>query len=64
MSWGYRETDALGGKDPYSASKGMVELAIRSYVGSLLNRSKNNIKLGIARAVTNRGRLGRRSHRS
>ena len=48
--WGYRETDALGGKDPYSASKGMAELAIRSYLGSFLTRSKNNIKLGIARA--------------
>ena len=30
--WGYRESDRLGGKDPYSASKGMAELAIRSYV--------------------------------
>ena len=25
--WGYRETDRLGGKDPYSASKGMAELS-------------------------------------
>ena len=29
--WGYRETDTLGGKDPYSASKAMAEIAIRSY---------------------------------
>ena len=29
--WGYRETDALGGKDPYSASKGCAELVIYSY---------------------------------
>ncbi len=29
--WGYRETDRLGGHDPYSASKGMAELAIASY---------------------------------
>ncbi len=29
--WGYRETDHLGGNDPYSASKGMAELAIHSY---------------------------------
>ena len=29
--WGYRESDRLGGKDPYSASKGMAELAIRTY---------------------------------
>ena len=32
--WGYRETDPLGGPDPYSASKGAAELAIRSYVKS------------------------------
>lgn len=29
--WGYRETDLLGGHDPYSASKAMAELAIASY---------------------------------
>ena len=27
--WGYRETDRLGGADPYSASKGAAELVIR-----------------------------------
>ncbi len=32
--WGYREVDRLGGKDPYSASKAMAELAINSYVQS------------------------------
>jgi len=32
--WGYRETDELGGHDPYSASKAGAELAIRSYVNS------------------------------
>ncbi|MCP4356841.1 MAG: CDP-glucose 4,6-dehydratase [Chloroflexi bacterium] len=29
--WGYRENDALGGHDPYSASKAMAELAIAAY---------------------------------
>ncbi len=29
--WGYRENDRLGGKDPYSISKAMCELAIHSY---------------------------------
>lgn len=29
--WGYRETDALGGVDPYSASKAAVELLVASY---------------------------------
>ncbi|HDY7502811.1 CDP-glucose 4,6-dehydratase [Vibrio vulnificus] len=47
--WGYRETDALGGKDPYSASKGMAELVIRSYVESYF-KNKSNIKVGITRA--------------
>ena len=29
--WGYRETDQLGGYDPYSASKACVELLVSSY---------------------------------
>jgi CDP-glucose 4,6-dehydratase len=29
--WGYRENDALGGHDPYSASKAAVELLVSSY---------------------------------
>ena len=28
--WGYRENDPLGGRDPYSASKGCAEIAARS----------------------------------
>jgi CDP-glucose 4,6-dehydratase len=48
--WGYRETDRLGGKDPYSASKGMAELAIRSYVESFFNSPDSNVRIGIARA--------------
>ena len=30
-SWGYRETDRLGGHDPYSASKACTELVVESY---------------------------------
>jgi CDP-glucose 4,6-dehydratase len=48
--WGYRETDRLGGKDPYSASKGMAELVIRSYVESFFNASDSNVRVGITRA--------------
>ena len=48
--WGYRETDRLGGKDPYSASKGMAELAIRSYVESFFSNKDTNVRLGITRA--------------
>jgi CDP-glucose 4,6-dehydratase len=29
--WGYRETDRMGGRDPYSASKGAAELVVRAY---------------------------------
>jgi CDP-glucose 4,6-dehydratase len=32
--WGYRETDAMGGHDPYSASKGAAELVFSSYLRS------------------------------
>ena len=28
MEWGYRESDRLGGSDPYSASKASAELAL------------------------------------
>jgi len=37
--YGYREVDRLGGKDPYSASKGAAELAISSYFRSFLNQA-------------------------
>ncbi len=30
-AWGYRETDRLGGRDPYSASKAGSELVVSSY---------------------------------
>ena len=32
--WGYRETDHLGGSDPYSASKGCAEIIAHSYFTS------------------------------
>jgi len=47
--WGYRETDALGGPDPYSASKGSAELAIRSYVRSYFH-SDGLVRIGVGRA--------------
>jgi len=47
--WGYRESDRLGGKDPYSSSKGMAELAIRTFVESYFN-SSSNVRVGITRA--------------
>jgi len=48
--WGYRESDRLGGKDPYSASKAMAELAIRSFVESYFDESGSNVRLAITRA--------------
>lgn len=30
-TWGYRETDRLGGHDPYSASKAAAEIAVSAY---------------------------------
>jgi len=48
--WGYRETDRLGGKDPYSASKGMAEIAIRTYVESFFNMPDSNVRVGVTRA--------------
>ena len=48
--WGYRETDRLGGKDPYSASKGMAEIVIRSYNESYFKNVNNNIRVSSVRA--------------
>ena len=47
--WGYRETDALGGPDPYSASKGAAELAIRSHVRSYFPKD-GPVRIAVARA--------------
>ena len=40
--WGYRETDEIGGYDPYSSSKGCVELLVSSYRNSYFNTRKYN----------------------
>ncbi len=47
--WGYRETDKLGGPDPYTASKGAAEIAIRSYVRSYFPKD-GKIRVGVGRA--------------
>lgn len=47
---GYHEEDALGGTDPYSASKGAAEFAIQSYVNSFFNKKENKIIIGVGRA--------------
>ncbi|AOV17472.1 CDP-glucose 4,6-dehydratase [Acidihalobacter aeolianus] len=48
--WGYREIDALGGKDIYSGSKGAAELVIKSYINSYFIKSDSNVRIGVARA--------------
>jgi len=48
--WGYRETDAMGGPDPYSASKGAAELAIRSHIKSYFPKSTSKVRITSARA--------------
>ena len=47
--WGYRETDRLGGLDPYSASKGATELMISSHVRSFFPFD-SSVRIGIGRA--------------
>lgn len=38
--YGYRETDSLGGYDPYSASKGAMDIAVSSYRLSFFNPAR------------------------
>ena len=52
-SEGYVETDAMGGHDPYSASKGCAELAISSYRRSYFppeTRKEHGVSLASVRA--------------
>jgi CDP-glucose 4,6-dehydratase len=49
-TWGYRESDALGGSDPYSASKAAAEIAIKSYVKSYFPSSTSNVRIASVRA--------------
>tara|TARA_B110000259_G_scaffold187801_1_gene243400 strand:+ start:1492 stop:2589 length:1098 start_codon:yes stop_codon:yes gene_type:complete len=48
--WGYRETDPMGGPDPYSASKGAAELAIRSHIKSFFPQNNSKVRIASARA--------------
>ncbi|MDC0101058.1 CDP-glucose 4,6-dehydratase [Alphaproteobacteria bacterium] len=47
--WGYRETDTLGGRDPYSASKACTELVVSSFRQSFFE-VKNAPLIATARA--------------
>ena len=52
--WGYRETDPLGGYDPYSSSKGCADLLTNSYRNSYFNikdyKKSHNTLLASCRA--------------
>ena len=51
--WGYRESDSMGGYDPYSNSKGCAELVCSAYRSSFFNPNeynKNCVALATARA--------------
>ena len=51
--WGYRECDSLGGRDPYSASKGAAEVVTASYRQSFFPPDKldhHHVQVATARA--------------
>ena len=49
--WGYKESDALGGQDIYSGSKGAAELIFKSYFHSFFKNIENcNVRLASVRA--------------
>jgi CDP-glucose 4,6-dehydratase len=48
--WGYRENDALGGDDPYSASKGCAELAAHAYIASFFGPGGGKARVATTRA--------------
>ena len=47
-AWGYRENESMGGRDPYSSSKGCAELVTSAYRNSFLQSS--GIAVASARA--------------
>ena len=49
--WGYKENDALGGKDVYSASKASAEIIFNAYYHSFFKDQKvSNVRLASVRA--------------
>ncbi len=48
--WGYKETDAVGGRDIYSGSKGAAEVIFHAYQQSFFNNNNTHIKIATGRA--------------
>lgn len=54
--WGYRESEPMGGYDPYSNSKGCAELVSASYRSSFFNASSHAVH-GVALATVRAGNV-------
>ena len=54
--WPYRETDRLGGYDPYSNSKACAELVVSAYRNSFFNPAEHNLH-GVAIATVRAGNV-------
>ncbi len=52
--WGYRESDQLGGRDPYAASKACAELICDAYRASFFSREADSTGEGSPRLATAR----------
>ncbi|MFA5951846.1 MAG: CDP-glucose 4,6-dehydratase [Hyphomicrobium sp.] len=48
--WAYRETDRLGGKEPYGASKACTEIVVEAYRYSYFSGGDSSCQLATARA--------------
>ena len=48
--WGYRETDALGGWDPYSGSKSAADIVTTSFVRSFFAPAADLARIATVRA--------------
>jgi len=46
--WGYRENDPMGGHDPYSASKGAIEIVCSAYRRSFFDKAGRGPHMGFA----------------
>ena len=57
--WGYRESEPMGGHDPYSSSKGCAELVTAAYRALVLRRRRAAPRQRAGRQRDRRRRLGR-----
>ncbi len=56
--WGYRETEAMGGHDPYSSSKGCAELVAAAYRGSFFARHRYGSRAATSSVAATGPRIG------